>query len=293
MTASTPKSLADALFAECSNAGRWGEDDERGTLNFITSRAVLAAVGAVRTGEVISLARQLTPQLPGHPGAAVTLTVWSGSGHDALDTAAITPHGFEITHLDAVGHSFLNGSAYNGRHAEAIVGPAGLLECDIAAVGGIVTRGVLLDVAAVRGTENADNIGPKDLDQAEALAGARVGAGDAVFVRSASSAPRAASPASDQRAGLLPAAVRWLHQREVAVYSGDCIEKIPSGDASLPMPLHQIGHVAMGLAILDNPDVEVLRRACDRNGRATFFLVIAPLPLRGATGCAVNPLAVF
>jgi kynurenine formamidase len=293
MTASEPKSRADALLAECSNAGRWGEDDERGTLNYISTRTVLAAIGTVRTGEVISLGRQLTPQPKGQPGAAVTLTVWSGSGDGTLDTAAITPHGFEITHLDAVGHSFLNGLAYNGRNAETIVARAGLLECDIAAMGGIVTRGVLLDVASVRGAENADDIGPEDLDRAEALAGTRVGAGDAVFVRSASTAPTAASATADRRAGLLPTAVPWLHRREVAVYSGDCIEKMPSGDPGLPMPLHQIGHVAMGLAILDNPDVEVLLRACDRNGRATFLLVIAPLSLRGATGCAVNPLAVF
>jgi kynurenine formamidase len=85
----------------------------------------------------------------------------------------------------------------------------------------------------------------------------------------------------------------WLHEREVSVYSGDCIEALPSNEPGLDMPLHQLGAAAMGLAILDNPDIEGLADACSRHGRHDFALVIAPLKIQGGTGCAVNPLALF
>jgi hypothetical protein len=293
MSFSPADSQVAALLRSCSNEGRWGEHDERGTLNFINSGTTLEAVRAVRTGEVVPLGRLLTPGGQDHPGSPVWLAVWSSSGHDALDTVTISPHGFEVTHLDAVGHSFFEGAAYNGRRAEQLVDPAGLHCCDISVMGGIVTRGVLLDVARARGAETASGIGPDDLERAELLAGTRVRSGDAIFVRSfARGAPSGPGP-DGRRPGLLAAAIPWLHDREVALYSGDCIEQLPGTDPRVPMPLHQIGHVAMGLAILDNPDVDALRQACDRNRRAEFLLIAAPLPLSGATGSAVNPLAIF
>ncbi len=282
-----------ALLSLCSNWGRWGDGDERGTLNFITSGTVLEAVRTVRSGEVVPLGRPLTPGGEGQLGAPVSLTVWSSAGRDALDTVTISPHGFEVTHLDAVGHSFFEGAAYNGRRAERLVDPAGLRCCDISVMGGIVTRGVLLDVARARGVDSVAGIGPDDLELAEQIAGTRVRSGDAIFVRSSDRGMPGAPGPDGRRPGLLAAAIPWLHDREVSVYSGDCIEQLPGTDPRVPMPLHQVGHVAMGLAILDNPDVDALREACDRHRRAEFLLIAAPLLLRGATGSAVNPLAIF
>ena len=72
-----------------------------------------------------------------------------------------------------------------------------------------------------------------------------------------------------------------------------CIERMPSGYSGLPMPLHQVGMVAMGLWILDNPDIEALYLACAAERRSAFALVVAPLRLPGGTASAVNPLALF
>src|SRR5207247_2586602 len=98
------------------------------------------------------------------------------------------PHGFEMTHLDAVTHSYFEGRVYNGRSADEVVSPAGVgFGSIMAAADGIVTRGVLLDVAATRGIaylEATDGITVADLEDAEELAGTRVGSGDAIFVRS-------------------------------------------------------------------------------------------------------------
>ena len=95
------------------------------------------------------------------------------------------------------------------------------------------------------------------------------------------------------REGLLADAVAWLHARDVALYAGDCIERLPSGYPRLPMPLHQIGLVAMGLCILDAPDVEALAAACATRARHEFVLLVAPLRIPGGTASPVNPLAIF
>jgi kynurenine formamidase len=159
---------------------------------------------------------------------------------------------------------------------------------------------VLLDVAAERGVMHlaaGDGIGVADLEACERRAGVTVGAGDAIFVRSGHGRRAAAEGAGhDEEApheGVDPEVLAWLRARDVAVYSGDCIERRPSGYARLTMPLHQVGLVVMGLCILDCPDVEALADACREEGRSTFALVVAPLRITGGTGSAVNPLALF
>ena len=292
-------SSAEVLFEACSNRGRWGKDDQLGTLNLIDASVVRRALATVTRGEVVALGRPLVPPEddgPGTTGAAFSLRVSQSPGErDALDTQVISPHGFEVTHLDAVGHSFYNGLAYNGRRMKDVVGTHGLASCGIEAMAaGIVTRGVMLDVVEVRNDvplSPGDGVTDDDLTAAELRSGAEILPGDAVLVRTGT--PHGVPTTEGRRAGLLGSAVRWLHQRQVALYAGDCIERLPGENTEVPMVLHQVGHVAMGLAILDNPDIEAARRACERHGRRTFLLVLAPLAFRGATGCAVNPLAIF
>ena len=95
------------------------------------------------------------------------------------------------------------------------------------------------------------------------------------------------------RAGLDLSAVAWLHDHRVAVYSGDCIERLPETGTAVPMPLHQIGIARMGLVLLDCPAMTALVRACEDLGRTEFLLTAAPLLIRGGSGSPVNPLAVF
>jgi kynurenine formamidase len=290
-----------ALFEACSNAGRWGDADEIGTLNLITPELSMAALRGVRSGTVVSLGFDIRPgaSLQERPGASLAIRF---SPRDALDTLTLDIHGFEITHLDAPGHVFFEGRAFGGRSREVITDSAGLGFGSIRALGAraVVTRGVLLDVAAARGVERlpaGEGIGAGDLEAAEAMAGVKVSEGDAIFVRSGHGSRAAAEGAThDEGApheGVLPDVLPWLHERGVAVYSGDCIERRPSGYPRIPMPLHQVGLVAMGLCLLDCPDVEALREACRAEGRAEFALVVAPLRVIGGTGSAVNPLAIF
>jgi hypothetical protein len=215
-----------------------------------------------------------------------------------MDAFTIACHGLEVTHLDAIGHMFIEGQMYNGRRVDEEVTAAGLEFADVAALSpGVFTRGVLLDIAALHGVSWLDagyGVTAEDLTAAEAAAGVTVGPGDAIFVHVGAERLAAAAGASpDARAGLTAACLPWLFEREIAVYSGDCTEQLPSGYPRVPYPLHQIGFAAMGLVLLDNPNLAELIATCQGLGRFSFAVTFAPLTLAGATGCPVSPIALF
>jgi kynurenine formamidase len=287
----------ESAIGELSNAGRWGPADELGTLNLITPALRLRALSLPRTGAVVALGRMIAAHGPSSTMVA-RLDEIDGSVVSASDTLTISPHGFELTHLDALGHSILDGRTYNGRDLDRTFADGALVAASIDAAGaGIITRGVLLDIARARGVVHlpaGEPVTAADLDAAEQLAGVGVEPGDAVFVRTGLARRLAGAPDDPGlREGVAPEAIRWLFDRDVAIYSGDCIERLPSGIPGLPMPLHQIGMARMGLWFLDNPDCEALRDACDAHDRSDFAVVILPLRIVGATGSVVNPVAIF
>jgi hypothetical protein len=290
------------LLRTCSNAGRWGPEDELGTLNLITAGKRIDAARLVAEGRVVSLGRDLNlePTVTNTDPPLHRMHLMSYSEPiGILDSVLLTTHGLDPTHIDALGHVTFEGRMYNGRRATDIVGSKGLSFASVHAMrDGIVTRGVLLDVAGARGVpwlEPGDEVTPADLGRAEAFGDIRVEAGDALFVRVGSFERDEALGATElmPRAGLDAAAVAWLHERDVAVFSGDCAERMPSPYPRLPLPLHQIGLVAMGLVLLDNTDVSRIARIGAETGRYAFMLTCAPLRLPGATGSHTNPLALY
>jgi kynurenine formamidase len=291
-----------SLLTFCSNEGRWGPHDELGTLNLITPAKRVEAATLVRSGRIVSIAHDLSmDRSPANPEPVIHRMHLATSGEPiaCLDSVQISTHNFALTHLDAVGHVYVAGRMYNGRRAVDAVLPTGLSACSILAMrDGIFTRGVILDVAATRGVEYLDSdatVSSQDLDEAVSRTGLEVSAGDAVFVRVGLGARGAITGHQEpaKRPGLTAEAVRWLFEHDIAVYSGDCVEQMPGPYPDLPLPLHQIGLVAMGLAILDNPDMEGLVAAASEEGRNDFLFVCSPLRIPGGTGSAVNPLAVF
>jgi kynurenine formamidase len=290
-----------ALFDRCSNAGRWGEDDERGTLNFVCPEVTREACRTVSFGIPVSLAHDLcTTRSRQTPPSATRVTLVAPPGPpSAHELLTLVPHGWEMTHLDSLAHSSFDGRIWGGRPFDEAVTSAGATFASIAeSAEGIVTRGVLLDVARARDVpflQTGEGINAEDLDAAEELTGTRVRRGDAVLVRSGQDARRRAQDNWEEfpREGLLPDCIPWLHAREIALYGGDCIERLPSGYARVPLPLHQVGMVAMGLAILDAVEMERLAAAVAAFGRPTFLFVLAPLRVPGGSASAINPLAVF
>lgn len=305
----------EAVFEACKNWGRWGEDDQLGTLNFITPEVRRAAAQTVTAGDSRSICRPLLkgPGVGNHPRVDHHMTLFPGAP-GSYDYVGISCHGRYLTHLDALAHGSWRGKTYNGfpldpQPAEVLgygnAAPGGLshdgaVHCSITTFrNGIFTRGVLLDVAAANGVEWLDSshaITADELERAERHAGVQVGRGDALFVRTGLLVPERNYDYENEyakRAGLVASAAQWMHDREISVYGGDVIEMAPYRSPSFPTPFHQIALCAIGLALLDWPDVEALNAGCVEHGRSDFLLTVAPLPVTGSTGSAVNPIATF
>ena len=217
------------------------------------------------------------------------------------------PHGVAMTHLDAPAHSIVRSNPsqpwtlYNGKPARLVTTAQGATVGSIElAGGGIVSRGVLLDVPRVRGVpwlEASEPIFPDDLEAAEAAEGVRVEPGDILFARTGFPKRRAEvgpRPSSDGICALQAACLPWLRGRDVAVLGADTgNDVVPAQYPSIGLPVHGVGMGAIGLWILDNPDYEDLAATCERLRRWEFQVVIAPLKFANATGCPVNPLAMF
>ena len=170
----TPEELGQ-VFDKISNWGKWGKDDERGALNYITDRKRAEAAALVKSGEIVSMALPLaTTPAPDNETPVTHLMVEGGAPAHGVggcaDYFAIAHHGFMTTHLDALCHIFWNGRMYNG-FAASEVGFHGANKCAIdVARQGITSRGVLLDITRIRGVEwlePGERVYPEDLDQAE------------------------------------------------------------------------------------------------------------------------------
>jgi kynurenine formamidase len=297
------------LLESISNWGRWGKDDQRGALNYITNEKRAAAARLVRTGESVSLSLPL-PTRPSrdNPTPVRHFMIRSGGvGHPfgswgCADYFAIEPHGLATTHLDALCHHFWRGKMYNGfDYTEVDFQGAHKCAIDVARMG-IISRGVLIDIPKIRKTgwiEPGGAIYSEDLDAAERDHGVRAGEGDVMLLRtgrlklrqttSASQTPISAMP------GLHASCLTWLHERKIAVLGCDAVSDVlPTPyDAPLKMPIHTGTLVMMGVHLIDNADLEPLAEKCAYEGRYEFMFSLLPLVLERGTASPVNPVALF
>ena len=302
-------------FESLSNWGRWGDDDQLGTLNFLTQETVKKAVSLVDDGATVSCARtvmfEAAPDVPSPP---LHFMVQSGEGWAGGDGGTTRPspasvdfigmvfHGHAITHIDSLAHFFWEGKLYNGRPAQLITTAEGAtVESVELAKNGIVTRGVLVDAPLVREVdwiERGEGVTPDDIQAAEERCGFRVEEGDALLVRTGQLHRRnVEGPVSSRTAGSTACQAGCLplfHQRRIALIGSDTGNDVsPTGYPSITHPIHQVGIVAMGLWILDNANLEELAEACRQRNRWEFMLSIGPLRLHNTTGSPVNPIAIF
>jgi kynurenine formamidase len=298
-------SMSDAevleSFEAVSNWGRWGAEDELGTLNYITPARVVAAGALVRSGRVVSAAHDLStvPSAKNSVPLHHRMIYRGAHAHGAADEMLVYNHGLFQTHVDALAHHFFEEKVYNGRAVDDVVQARGLSFGSVYAQrNGLVTRGVLLDVARARGVdwlEPTDTVTASDLQAAEDLTGTTVESGDAVLVRIGLGRREATSGPEDValRAGLGPDCAPWLHEREVALFGSDCPEKLPSAYPAIGLTWHIAALVFMGLVLVDTLDMEAVADACAEEGTSEFLYTQAPLRFAGGTGCPINPLCVF
>ncbi len=297
---------------ELSNWGRWGPDDQRGTLNHITPEVTRTAIQSVQDGTTVSCARRISyeaaadsPMPPQHYMLASGEGYRPGEGPDrqvARDYFGLVFHGHTITHIDSLAHFMWDGRLYNGVPSTRVKTAEGATSHSIdAAHPGIVTHGVLIDAAMLRGVEvieRGDGVGLDDVEKAERECGVQINQGDVVLLRTGQLGQRDRTGPVDVMkvgsAGPLPELLPLVHERGVAVLGSDTgNDVVPSSYERFSNPVHQIGIVAMGLWILDNAWLDDLAQACQARQRWDFLITIAPLRLSNATGSPVNPIAVF
>lgn len=298
-----------------SNWGRWGAEDELGTVNLITPAKRIAAARLVTDGVSVSCARPIATDIAADTTVQpMRFMVDSGEGRDtdsperllqrrgAAEFIGMVFHGYSITHVDAPSHYFWDGKMYNGRSCNLVTSREGATAASIEVLqGGVVSRGVLLDVARVRGVEwlpPGEGVMPEDLEAAEKVQGVRVESGDILLVRTGFYGRRlvegAVNPLQAGSPALHAACCPWLRERGVAMIGTDTHNDIaPPPYPSMGNSFHVVCLVAMGLWLIDNGNLEELGRACAERRRWEFLLTIAPLRLKNVTGSPVNPIAVF
>ena len=285
-----------------------GAADRRGALNNITPSEVLAAAGEVRSGRTVSLARPIE-DAPSADNPEPSQHQMTGYAADrirvpglefAADRFRMNVHGDADSHIDALCHVIYDDKLYNDVSVETLTSTgASALSIDVAH-DGIVGRGVLLDIprrpwhfmAGARRSGNLDDLVAAERDQ-----NLHVGRGDLLFVRVGHSRRRTElGPwnAADARAGLDPAAMEFVADRQVAVLGSDGnSDTAPSTTEGVAFPVHVLAINALGLYLLDYLQFEGLAPFCEETKRWTFLCVIAPLRLPLATGSPVNPIAIL
>ncbi len=297
------------------NWGRWGDDDERGTLNLVTHDNVRRAAEAARTGRVVSLGHPLDPAAPPYypqgMDAAVRhemVTAWgSNAGGDvqaASDQVHVQCHGLDNTHMDALCHIGFGGIGWNGRPFRSMVDMDGASVCDVLGSGPVVTRGVLVDVPRLRGIDFLP--GGEPVTEADLRAAAPdLRPGDALLVRTgraravagAGSAAAAEGRSAEHKygpiAGLHHSAMRVVGELDCGLLGTDGSgDTFPAVDDET-LPIHVLSLVHLGLHLLHNLALEELADALAEQGRTDFMLTAAPLPVPGGTGSPLAPVAVL
>jgi kynurenine formamidase len=314
-------------MSELSNWGKWGSDDQAGTINLISPAKRKAAAALVREGVSVSMSldADLPPEgatggpLPSQAGgngfgrspngnrnATWTLTSKPPGAESkpspgyVVDTIATFYHGNYTTHLDALSHMYYQGQIYNG-FPQTVFTDRGAGKDDVMAFReGIFTRGVLFDIARLKNVPYLGDQEPiyvEDLEAWEKKARVRLQSGDAMLVRTGRwlrVKDKGPLDLNHQAPGLYASCAKWMRERGVAILGSDAVQDVrPSRVEGVNQPIHELALRALGTPLIDNCDLEALGENAAQRRRWTFLLTINPLRVPGATGGPVNPVAIF
>jgi kynurenine formamidase len=278
----------------------WGAHDERGAANHLKPETVLKGLRLVKEGKINELGRVLEPAMPTFGTRRFGLHTARSSGptgtnqirgHEEL---VVTELGQVGTQFDALPHIAIGEMLYNCVKTDEVATRSGFTKLGVEKVGGIVTRGVLLDVAAVKGVERLEDryeITVADLEAAMKRQGVTLGAGDAVLIHTGwgNLWMKDNATYTSGQPGIGIVAGEWLAQANPILVGSDNwgIEVRPHPDKDLAFPVHQILVTTYGIFLLENLDLDALAR----DQVAEFALVVLPLKIKGGTGSTVTPIA--
>jgi kynurenine formamidase len=294
------------------NWGRWGPDDQIGTLNLIDDAARRRGAASVRSGKAFALGLPLSEAegiqvgfIAGRVNPTRSMIKinealspdpdWACTSEDVVTLALQC-----ATHWDGLGHMSYGGHLYNGYPASSIT-EAGASLCGIERLGAVVSRGVLLDVPRALGLEVCEPgypITPDDLTAAGALGGVEMAPGDIVLVRTGQMVHLAAG-SRDLLAytypspGLTMETAEWFWAHDVAAVATDTLvfEVFPGQYDDIYLPVHLLHLVEMGMTQGQNWVLDPLAADCAQDGQYTFLLDATPLPFTNGLGTPLNPLA--
>ena len=294
-----------AYLSERRNWGRWGDKGSAGAINLITPEKRLQAVSLAKKGRAVSLSRPfpVTPTAENPRPAQHYMQVWERPGNSgaAVDYYGILYHGTATTHIDALCHVWDENGMWDGRSPEDTLTFEGANYGTVDAWSdGILTRGVLLDVAKHRGKPYVTVEEPVhgwELEDIVKAQGITLQPGDAVMVHSGREAYSAEygvwanSVSGEPRPGLHASCLPFVRDNDIAILGWDMMDASPN-EYGIGWSVHGV-IFAYGVALLDNALLEPLAAACAEEGRYEFMLSVNPLNVIGGTGSPVNPIAVF
>jgi len=297
------------------NWGRWGEDDEIGTLNFVEPSDIVAAARLVRRGKVFSLAypfdgtgpqtgknlRYNTIHYMIHTGTDAVAGCQEQYGHRFADDAIILPTQTG-TQWDALSHVFYGEQMYNGYDAR-LVDTRGARRNGIEKTADrMVGRGVLLDVARELGMDALPDgypITQDELDRTARSQGVDIRKGDFVLVRTGQIEDRLKSGqwngyASGVAPGLSLNTAEWIFDHSIAAIASDtyAVEVRPEATDKIKRPWHWVVIPNMGLTVGEIFMLGELAADCAQDSVYEFMFVAPPLPITGGVGSPINPLAI-
>ena len=280
---------------------KWGAGDQRGSGNHMKPETVLRATRLIKTGEVFELGRVLSESMPlpaGRRFEVLTKRTRNDAGANrrgSNEELVVAEIGQVGTQFDTFSHQMIGSSMYNCFTLDETASRTGFTKLGVEQVGALVTRGVLLDIAALKGVPmlaDTYQVTPQDLQEALAAQKLTLQPGDAILIHTGWGTLWGKDNARYQRGspGLGTAAAEWLARQDPMLVGADntAVEVSPNPDRQLAGPVHQIMLVVNGIHLLENLRLDELaaRRAHE------FALIVEPLKIQGGTGSTVAPIAI-
>jgi kynurenine formamidase len=280
---------------------KWGAADERGSANHMSPETVQRAARLIKTGEAFELGRVLNGSMPfvgtRRFDAHLKRTVMNPQPNrrGSNEEIVVSEIGQVGTQLDAFGHQTIGPGLYNCFQLDEITSRTGFTKLGVENVGMLMTRGVLIDVAAMKGVASlADSyeITPKDLEAALARQKLTLQAGDALLIHTGWGQLWGKDNARYLKSnpGIGVAAAEWLAKQSPMLVGADNgpIEVSPNPNPQLNLPVHQIMLVVNGIHLIENLRLDELAA----RGVHEFAFVVQPLKIQGGTGSTVAPVAI-
>jgi kynurenine formamidase len=280
---------------------RWGATDERGAANLMKPETVLRAARLITVGEVIELGHPLFAGMPFYGdrifSQQLKRTNWPpGSNNRGSNEEVVTTELGQVgTQIDGFAHQSIGNGLYNCFKMDELATRTGFSKLGIEKAGGMFTRGVLLDIAALRGVEMLGDryeITARDLQDALERQQITLEPGDAVIVHTGYGKLWGKDDVRYYRTqpGLGVEAAAWLARQSPMIVGSDtcCVEVNPNPNPRLSSPVHQILLVSSGIYLIESLKLDELVG----KGVQEFAFIVEPLKLKGATGSSVAPLAV-